>query len=365
MCAVMGRNSGSGPAGVSVRLLEERAKRLGRGGEWGALALGVNSRILEIDPGNVGALTRRARCNVALDDYPAAKADFERALELGPASGAHKEQLVRGLEEIHKGWEQAAGRFEKREEEARRRDKEADRARARVRRRAEKRARLLAEIGEIAGVEEARAPGVLYAGGYRGSARGGGEGASLGRPPAVGVDLELAEAALRRAWEVDPRRSGPGNPSAGARDPGFAQGLAPLYEVPTRLAGVFRARGELTRAAAAYERVMEREESAYARVGLAAVRQDQGRPGEALALYEGVLEDNPCDVYAWRGIARTLANLGRVEEAVAAYERAAGLFSDEARRSRSGLRRLLAELGRAGRTEEAEAVERALGRLDG
>lgn len=347
MAGCMGPERGTTGAGTSIRLLEERAKRLGRAGEWGALALGVNSWILEVEPDNVGALTRRARCNVALDEYAAAKADYERALALGPGSRMQREDLERGLAGVEEGFEEAEGRAKRRRETAERREAEAERARARVRRRAEKRARLLAEIGEIAGFEEARALGSLYAGGYR----GGGE---PGRTHAVGVDLELAEAALRRAWEIDPRRKGP----AGLRDPG-------LYEVPTRLAGVFRAKGELARAAATYEWVLAREESSYARVGLAAVRQDQGRPGEALALYEGVLEDNPDDVYALRGIARTLANLERVEESVAAYERAAGLSGDEAQRSRAGLGRLRAELRRAGRTAEAEAVARALGRLDG
>ena len=332
---------------VSLRLLEAKAKSLGHAGEWGALALGVNSRILEIDPENVGALTRRARCNVGLDDYPAAKADFERALALGPRSRTHREDLARGLAEVEEGFEEAEGRRRKREAAAKRREAEAERVRAEAREREEKRERLLAEIRAIETFEEARALGALYAGGYR----GGGE---PGRTHAVGVDLDLAEAALRRAWEVDPRRKDP----AGRRDPG-------LYEVPTRLAGVFRAKRELARAAATYEWVLGREDSSYARVGLAAVKQDQGRPDEALSLYEGVLEGNPDDAYALRGMARTLANLDRVEQSVAAYERAASVSGDDQERSRSGLRRLLGELRHTDRIEETKAVRDALTRMGG
>lgn len=331
-----------------MRLLEERAKRLGRAGEWGALALGINSRILEVDPENIGALARRARCNVALDDYPAAKADFERALALGPASRMTREDLRRGLAELEEGWVQAAGRLEKREEAARRREVEAERARARARRRAEKRKRLLAEIEEMGDFEEARALGVLYAGGY------GGRG-TPGRTRAVGADLELAEAALRRAWELDPRRSRPG----GRRDP-------KVYEVPTRLAGVYRARGELERAARIYGWVLEREDSPYAKVGLAAVRQDQGHPREALELYEGVVGERPNDAYAWRGMARTLASLDRGAEAVGAYERAIEVSGDEAQkaRARADLRHLLDELRRSGKTEHARAAAEALQRAE-
>ena len=81
---------------MSIRVLEERARQLGKAGEWGQLALGVNTRILEIDPDNLAALTRRARCNLACDDYPAAKADYERALALGPRSRVQQEDLLEG-----------------------------------------------------------------------------------------------------------------------------------------------------------------------------------------------------------------------------------------------------------------------------
>jgi len=183
----------------TVGALEGRARELGRAGSWGAFALGINSRILELDPDNVGALARRARCNLALDDYPAAKADFERALALGPKSRMLREDLREGLRKVEEGWDEAAGRAARQEE------------------RREARERLFREIEGIEGFEEARALGIFYASGV---GRGG-----------VGIDRPLAVAAFRRAYRADPRRRVP--PGA-APDPG-------LFEVPTRLAAVLRA----------------------------------------------------------------------------------------------------------------------------
>ncbi len=71
-----------------------------------------------------------------------------------------------------------------------------------------------------------------------------------------------------------------------------------------------------------YEWVLDRHDSPAARVGLAAVHEDDGKHVQALRLYESVLADHPGDAYALRGVARTLANLGRGEEAVEAYTKA-------------------------------------------
>jgi tetratricopeptide (TPR) repeat protein len=312
---------------VSVRPLEERAKRLGRAGERGPLALGVNSRILELEPENLGALTRRARCNLACDDYPAARADFERALALNPKSALHRQQLREGLREVAEGWDAAERRRRNREE------------------RYERRQALFREIEEIAEFAEARALGVLYSGGIRG---GPGQGA-------VGIDRALAAAAFRRAYRLDPRRrvTPGGRPDSG------------LFEVPTRLAAVYRAQDKPAQAPRVYEWVLSHHDSPFARVGLAAVREDQGRHEEALGHYERVLSERPKDAYALRGVGRVLSSLGRDEEAIATFERAARLADDAgaAERARSSLARLKAALERQGRTEQAKAAAEALGRM--
>lgn len=321
-----------GEDGVSIRVLEERARQLGKAGEWGQLALGVNTRILEIDPDNLAALTRRARCNLACDDYPAAKADYERALALGPRSRVQQEDLARGLAEVEAGWEEAVRRRAKREEKRERRE------------------RLFREIEGIEGFEEARALGILYAGGIK-----GGTSYSAGQG-AVGIDRELAVAAFRRAYSIDPRRR---TKAGGERlDPG-------LFEVPTRLGGVYRAMGEPDEAAKVYEWVLSHHDSRFARVGLAAVREDQGHHEEALEHYEMVLASHLGDSYALKGMARVLASLGREEEAIAAFERAAYLADDaaDAARARAGLARLKGALEREGRTEQARGAAEALARM--
>lgn len=318
---------------VSVRLLEERAKALGRAGEWGVLALGVNARILQAEPDNLAALTRRARCNLACDDFPAAKADFERALALGPKSRMQREDLTRGLAEVEAGWDAAVRRRQKREE------------------RRERREGLFREIKAIEGFDEARALGILYAGGIR-----GGSGNSAGQG-AVGIDRPLAVAAFRKAYRVDPRRR-------------VAEGENPnpgIFEVPTRLGAVYRAMRELDKAAGTYEWVLSHHESAFARVGLAAVREDQGRHEEALRHYEAVLAQKPGDAYALRGMARVLTSLGREEEAIATFERSARFADDaaEAARARAALAGLKAALHREGRTDQARVAAEALDRMGG
>jgi tetratricopeptide (TPR) repeat protein len=52
------------------------------------------------------------------------------------------------------------------------------------------------------------------------------------------------------------------------------------------------------------------------------VYEDNGKHVKALRLYESVLDRHPSDSYALRGMARTLARLGRGEEAREAYKKA-------------------------------------------
>jgi tetratricopeptide (TPR) repeat protein len=61
------------------------------------------------------------------------------------------------------------------------------------------------------------------------------------------------------------------------------------------------------------------------------VHEDNGKHVQALRLYESVLDRYPRDSYALRCVARTLANLGRREEAREAYKkalRASSLYSN-------------------------------------
>jgi tetratricopeptide (TPR) repeat protein len=60
----------------------------------------------------------------------------------------------------------------------------------------------------------------------------------------------------------------------------------------------------------------------YAPVRGHAVHEDNGKHVKALRLYESVLARHPSDSYALRGMARTLARLGRGEEAQVAYNKA-------------------------------------------
>lgn len=74
--------------------LLERAKRMAKAREWGEEAIEVNTAILESDPGQVPALTRRGRCYLEQGDLEAARKDYERALELDPANRIARNALA-------------------------------------------------------------------------------------------------------------------------------------------------------------------------------------------------------------------------------------------------------------------------------
>ncbi len=71
-----------------------KARRLGTAGRRVPDAVKVNTRILELDPDNLPALTRRGLCYLNLGKYPAAKDDLSRALRLYPGSSLVKEVLL-------------------------------------------------------------------------------------------------------------------------------------------------------------------------------------------------------------------------------------------------------------------------------
>ena len=50
----------------------------------------MNTQILELDPDNLPALTRRGLCYLNLGKYLAAKEDLSRALQRYPAGQAHR-----------------------------------------------------------------------------------------------------------------------------------------------------------------------------------------------------------------------------------------------------------------------------------
>jgi hypothetical protein len=122
----------------------------------------------------------------------------------------------------------------------------------------------------------------------------------------------LAIAAFRKAYRIDPRRK---------LKPGRRPPLG-LFEVPTRLARVYRKCGQLHQAQKTYEWILDHHDSMHAKVGLAAVYEDKRRHSMALKLYEVVLDQDPRDPAASRGKPRTLASLDRFEEAVETYNRA-------------------------------------------
>lgn len=264
--------------GSDFEALTREARRLGQKGDWGPKAIQVNTRILEVDPDNLAALTRRARCFFERDDYPAARKDYIRALQLYPGSKLVQEALAK----IDRGWDASQERQQRKTARARRRIKRALVDAAELHR-----------LETLTSFEEARALGIA---------------ATAANPPSYA----LAIAAFKKAYALDPR----GRLRSGQKPP------PGLFEVPIRLARVFRKCGEHYKAQRMYEWILARHDSPTAKVGLAAVHEDKRRHAVALALYEEVLSQNPSDPYALRGIARTLSSLDRPEEAVEAYQRA-------------------------------------------
>lgn len=260
-----------GPSDRHLDALMREAARLGQKGDWGPQGIRLNTRILEQDPDNLAALIRRGRCFLEQDDFPAAKEDYSRALHINPSNTPARS----GLSKVQDGWEAALQRAEKRA--------------AKERAEAEE----LRRVEAMTSFEEARLTGIA---------------ASDRDPP----NYLLAIAAFRKAYCIDPRRK----LKPGSRPhPG-------LFEVPTRLARVYRKSGHLDQAQKTYEWILEHHDGTHAKVGLAAVYEDKRRHSIALRLYEEVLDQDPRDSAALRGKARTLASLDRIEEAVETYNRA-------------------------------------------
>ena len=82
----------------SLEALVLEARRLRAQENWGEEAISVNTRILISDPTNIAALNRRARCYRERMDLVAAKADYQRALELDPKN-VNVAKAIREIEE--------------------------------------------------------------------------------------------------------------------------------------------------------------------------------------------------------------------------------------------------------------------------
>ena len=110
---------------------------------------------------------------------------------------------------------------------------------------------------------------------------------------------------------------------------------------------------------------LQRREVRFAKEGLAAVLQDKDRPLEAKEMYREVLARYPGDAFALRGLGRTLASLGRYEEATEAFEKAAD--AAEGQKDRNAAKRALAVMRkrflREGDAERARWVNSILNRL--
>ncbi len=302
---------GTGPAAgrSDLEALNSAAVNMGQTGNFGLKALLINTRILELSPDDLRALVRRGRCHRERDDFPAAKEDYLRALHISPGNAF----VERELREIHAGWdaarERAEARFEREQARA-----EKERARAEEFR----------SVREITSFREALAVGIA---------------AGEGETP----DYAIAAVALERADELEPGRPG----------------------LLTRLARVYRCKRELDKAEETYRRALRLEDSRFAKVGLAAVLQDKDRPLEAKEMYREVLARYPDDAFALRGLGRTLASLGRYEEATEAFERAAD--AAEGPKDRNAAKRALAAMRkrflREGDDKRARWVDSILSRL--
>lgn len=82
----------------TLTALMAAARKLRRQDDWGTEAAEINTKILAIDPDNVAALNRRARCYLEKVDLDAAANDYRRALVLDPENKNIK-KAIRDIEQ--------------------------------------------------------------------------------------------------------------------------------------------------------------------------------------------------------------------------------------------------------------------------
>lgn len=214
------------------------AVRLGRAGEWGARSVEVNTKILDLSPDNVPALTRRGRCHYELAGYEAAKADYQRALSLEAGNRIAK-NFLRRIEEGGSSGVSAVTRTTQRERVAKRSRRFAeDRAATEYR---AARARDTAIVQRDKRWKQEAAQRRVEELTSFAEAFGLAVAAKQGPRP----DYPLAIAAFQRAFVLDRSH----------------------LDIIVRLAATHRANGDLGEAERLYGWVLEREDNRAARVG--------------------------------------------------------------------------------------------------
>ncbi len=237
---------------VVLARLRSKAKQLNRAGSWGQEALKVNSQIVDLDPQDVAALTRRARCRRALKDFQGAEKDYRQAQKLSPGNVHIATALYEMIAEAHNHAKKV----------------KLERNKKRQRSGQLQQARTFAEAYRMA----------RYA--------------MLEKPP----DHKRAIVALEKAVQLAPPRD--------------------ANRVQVELGAAYRKTGRLREARTQYDQVLARDPNyAPALTGKAAALLDQYQPELALKLCDSILLRNPEDRYAKRVKARAMSMLGHADEA--------------------------------------------------
>jgi tetratricopeptide (TPR) repeat protein len=267
-----------------LRLLVKQAEALASEGNWGDEAIGVNTRILELDDRLAGVYTRLARCFREQGNWLAACSMYQQVLVFDSTNRIATNQLA-NLEERLKDLEGIE---------------------------------LIAEIND-----------------YR-------EALSIGVAARRQGNAVLAIAALNHAVVLDPT----------------------LYAL-TALGAAYRLNRQLTEAESTYRRAIEMQDSAAARIGLAAVYTDQHRLRDAHSLYWRVLRDDGHNVYALNGLGAVLVKRGRLEQAECCFIRSAtiGQASDDSIARLTDLRVAYIRRGDAAGEKRVQTILARLGRL--
>jgi tetratricopeptide (TPR) repeat protein len=82
----------------ALEALVSEARKLRGQENWGEEAIDANTKILDLDPANIAALNRRARCYRERMNLSAAERDYRRALELSPGN-KNVEKALREIED--------------------------------------------------------------------------------------------------------------------------------------------------------------------------------------------------------------------------------------------------------------------------